>query len=159
MNTPKLYWFRDFLWLSMKALLIYPGIDVNSRDFFKWRPLHVASCKDARLELVKLLLQNSNTEVNATASLEMTPLHMAARFACPKVVEHILEDARLRIDAKTVDGFHSFPSSSGRLCREFRGAIATTWRQVQGGPDASWGRKATKTIGCWLPFERKRCPP
>jgi len=89
----------------MKALLTYPGIDVNSRDRFKRTPLHVASCKDARLELVKLLLQNSNTEVNATASFDMTPLHMAARFACPKVVELLLEDARLRIDAKTVDGF------------------------------------------------------
>ncbi|CAM6038727.1 unnamed protein product [Sphagnum compactum] len=88
-----------------KALLTYPGIDVNSRDRFERTPLHVASCKDARLELVKLLLQNSNTEVNATAKFDMTPLHMASRFACPKVVELLLEVARLRIDAKTVDGF------------------------------------------------------
>jgi len=42
--------------------------------------------------------------VNATAMFDMTPLHMAASFACPKVVELLLEDARLRIDAKTVDG-------------------------------------------------------
>ncbi len=84
---------------------MYRGIDVNSRDLFERTPLHVASCDDARLELVKLLLQNSNTKVNATASFYMTPLHMAARFACPKVVELLLEDARLRIDAKTVDGF------------------------------------------------------
>jgi ankyrin repeat protein len=89
----------------MKALLTYPGIGVNSCDFVKRTPMHVASCKDARLELVKLLLQNSNTKVNATADFDMTPLHMVARFACPKVVEPLLEDARLRIDAKTVDGF------------------------------------------------------
>ncbi len=89
----------------MKALLTYPGIDVNSRDVFERTPLHVASCTDARLELVKLLLQKSNTEVNATARFDMTPLQMAARFACPKVVELLLEDARLRLDAKTVDGF------------------------------------------------------
>jgi len=89
----------------MKALLTYPGIDVNSRDLFGRTPLHVASCKDARLESVKLLLRNSNTEVNATAKFDMTPLHMAARFACPKVVELLLENTRLQIDAKTVDGF------------------------------------------------------
>jgi ankyrin repeat protein len=59
------------------------------------------------LELVKLLLQNSNTTVDAftTAMFDMTPLHMAARFACPKVLELLLEDERLRIDAKTFDGF------------------------------------------------------
>jgi len=57
------------------------------------------------LELVKLLLQNSNTKVIATADFDMTPLHMAARFACPKVVELLLENEGLRIDAKTVDGF------------------------------------------------------
>jgi ankyrin repeat protein len=90
----------------MKALLTYPGIDVNSRDYFKRTPLHVASCEDGRLELVELLLQDSNTEVNATAKFDMTPLHMAARSACPKVVEQLLlADKRLQIDAKTVDGF------------------------------------------------------
>ncbi|CAN5962271.1 unnamed protein product [Sphagnum jensenii] len=88
-----------------KALLTYPGFEVNYRDFWERTPLHLASCKDARLELVKLLLQKSNTEVNATADYDMTPLHMAARFACPKVVELLLENEGLRIDAKTVDGF------------------------------------------------------
>ncbi len=89
----------------MKALLRDPRIDVNSRGLFGRTLLHLASCKDATLELVKLLLQNSNTKVNATAQFDMTPLHMAARFACPKVVELLLEDARLQIHAKTIDGF------------------------------------------------------
>jgi len=43
--------------------------------------------------------------VNATTRLhQFTPLHLAARFTCPKVVELLLNDRRVVIDAKTVDG-------------------------------------------------------
>jgi serine/threonine-protein phosphatase 6 regulatory ankyrin repeat subunit B len=42
--------------------------------------------------------------VNATALRRLTPLHIAARFPCPKVVELLLNDPRVVIDAKTIDG-------------------------------------------------------
>jgi ankyrin repeat protein len=43
--------------------------------------------------------------VNSAANLGFTPLHAAARFACPKVLELLLADSRVIIDAKTEDGF------------------------------------------------------
>ncbi|CAK9266134.1 unnamed protein product [Sphagnum jensenii] len=87
-----------------KALLEY-DVDVNRFDrIFGRTPLHVASCKDERSDFVKLLLQQPRIDVNATALRESTPLHMAARFTCPKVVELLLNDPRVVIDAKTVDG-------------------------------------------------------
>jgi ankyrin repeat protein len=52
-----------------------------------------------------LLLDRSDIEVNTAAKFDFTPLHAAARFACPKVLELLLADSRVIIDAKTVDGF------------------------------------------------------
>jgi ankyrin repeat protein len=43
--------------------------------------------------------------VNTAAKFDFTPLHAAARFACPKVLELLLAHSRVTIDAKTVDGF------------------------------------------------------
>ncbi len=88
-----------------KALLDHPRIDVNSRDIFGRTPLHVASWKDKRFECVRLLLDRSDLAVNKTAEFGFTALHAAARFACPKVLELLLADSRVIIDAKTVDGF------------------------------------------------------
>jgi ankyrin repeat protein len=88
----------------MKALLEY-DVDVNYSDrIFRRTPLHIASCKDERSDFVKLLLQQPRIDVNATTRFKLTPLHMAARFNCPKVVELLLNDQRVVIDAKTVDG-------------------------------------------------------
>jgi len=51
------------------------------------------------------LLQHPKILVNATASrYEITPLHVAARFACPKVVELLVNDPRVKVDAKTEGG-------------------------------------------------------
>lgn len=89
----------------MKALLEH-DVDVNCSDWiFRQTLLHIASRKDERSDFVKLLLQQPHIEVNATTALHrFTPLHMAARFTCPKVVELLLNDRRVVIDAKTVDG-------------------------------------------------------
>ncbi|CAM6061555.1 unnamed protein product [Sphagnum tenellum] len=88
-----------------KALLEYDA-DVNYTDWPYGRtPLHRASCKDERSDFVELLLQQPRIDVNATTDVhELTPLHVAARFTCPKVVELLLNDPRVVIDAKTVDG-------------------------------------------------------
>jgi hypothetical protein len=43
--------------------------------------------------------------VNRAANFGFTPLHTAARFACPEVLELLLADSRVIIDAETVDGF------------------------------------------------------
>jgi len=64
-------------------------------------PLHIASTKDETCEIVKLLLQHPNVWANATAYYWMTPLHVAARFACPKVVELLINDRRVEVDATT----------------------------------------------------------
>jgi ankyrin repeat protein len=47
------------------------------------------------------LLQDPNILVNAYG---MTPLHVAARFACPKVVELLIKDPRVKVDTKTEVG-------------------------------------------------------
>jgi ankyrin repeat protein len=39
--------------------------------------------------------------VNATACYGITPLHVAARFACPKVVELLIKNTRVKVDATT----------------------------------------------------------
>jgi ankyrin repeat protein len=39
--------------------------------------------------------------VNASAPHGTTPLHVAARFACPKVVELLINDPRVKVDANT----------------------------------------------------------
>jgi len=88
-----------------KALLDHPQIHVNSKHWFRGAPLHIASTKDETCEIVKLLLQHPKILVNATASrYEITPLHVAARFACPKVVELLVNDPRVKVDAKTEGG-------------------------------------------------------
>jgi ankyrin repeat protein len=84
--------------------LEHPTIDVNSRDSFNRAPLHIASYKDEKCEIVKLLLQHPSTHVNAHTHSGMTPFHVAARFACPKVVQLLLNDTRVKVDAKTIDG-------------------------------------------------------
>jgi len=88
-----------------KALLDHPRIDVNSRDEQGRTPLHVASWKNKRFECVRLLLDRLDIEVYTAAKFDFTPLHAAARFACPKVLELLLADSRVIIDARTVDGF------------------------------------------------------
>ncbi|CAK9258268.1 unnamed protein product, partial [Sphagnum jensenii] len=52
-----------------------------------------------------MLLQHPNVRVNDTAWYKITPLHVAARFACPKVVELLINDPRVKVDATTDLGF------------------------------------------------------
>jgi ankyrin repeat protein len=81
--------------------LEHSKIDVNSRDALWRAPLHIASTKDETCEIIKLLLQQPNILVNDTAFHEITPLHVAARFACPKVVELLIKDPSVNVDANT----------------------------------------------------------
>ncbi len=83
----------------------HPTIDVNASDSSGRTPLHMASTRDEWWEFVKLLLQHPKIVVSATACWGMTPFHAAARSACPKVVELLIKDRRVKVDAQTRVGF------------------------------------------------------
>ncbi|CAK9275555.1 unnamed protein product [Sphagnum jensenii] len=102
-TDPPFHFFLDLF--CPKALLDHPSIDVNSRDELERTPLHAVSWRNKRFECVRLLLDRSDIDVNPASRFAFTPLHAAARFACPQVLELLLADSRVRIDAKTVDGF------------------------------------------------------
>ncbi len=99
-------------------------IDVNAHDKYWRTPLHVAvtsRCSEGENEnnnenenshrrLVELLLARQEVDVNATALYGLTPLHLTARLACSTtgVMQLLLADPRVRLDAVTDDGFTAF---------------------------------------------------
>ncbi len=77
---------------------------MNSEDYSGRTPLHIASIKDETCEIVKLLLQHPNVDVNASNLRGITPLHVAARFACPTVLQLLLNGTGVEVDAQTAGG-------------------------------------------------------
>jgi hypothetical protein len=127
-TDPTFPFFLDLF--SPKALLDHPRIDVNSHDEQGRTPLHVVSWKDKRFECVRLLLDRPDIAVNSAARFGFTPLHAAARFNCPKVLELLLADSRVIIDAKTVDGFTALHlvAEGGENNHPYTGGGVRPWR-------------------------------
>jgi ankyrin repeat protein len=57
------------------AILIDAGTNVNTRDYFRWVPLH-AACTHRNHKCVKLLLK-AGADIEACADDDRTPLHIA----------------------------------------------------------------------------------
>lgn len=88
----------------LRALLEHPEIDVNVRDELGRTPLHLAVTR-YEAEFAKFLLARDDLDVNACAHFDLTPLHLAARLGCTQVLGPMLDDPRVKLDVRTVDGF------------------------------------------------------
>nr|QBM06229.1 BRCA1-associated RING domain protein 1 [Brachionus koreanus] len=75
---------------KLKELLAEPLVDVNSRDFAGWTPLHEAVNKD-NIEMIKILIE-SNADINARGYQNNTPLHEATLNKRLDAIKFLLEN-------------------------------------------------------------------
>ncbi|WP_353274698.1 ankyrin repeat domain-containing protein [Wolbachia endosymbiont (group B) of Hofmannophila pseudospretella] len=96
--------------LDIAKFLIDQGADIESRNAYNERPLHLA-VKAGSLDIIKLLF-NKGANVNATDMYGQTPLSLAIRRNCRDIVE-FLRQAQLDLDRELSNATQD--SCSGKI--------------------------------------------
>eukprot|EP00761_Pharyngomonas_kirbyi_P010705 gb/GECH01010726.1/.p1 GENE.gb/GECH01010726.1/~~gb/GECH01010726.1/.p1 ORF type:complete len:160 (+),score=18.22 gb/GECH01010726.1/:1-480(+) len=84
--------------------LIRRGHDVNGCTLWKWTPLH-AACRNGQLNVVQVLLRNSNIRINSRDESGYTPLHAACEGNHVNVVQKLLSVPEIDLNAQTQWGY------------------------------------------------------
>lgn len=77
--------------LHVARVLLQRGADIELIDDFGATPLYRAAASEARLEMVKLLIDEGHADENAAARNGWTPLMIAALSSAPRVCKLLLE--------------------------------------------------------------------
>ena len=88
--------------INLARQLIKMGADVNSEDWKKQTPLHVAATC-ARSEIIELLLDNQ-AKIEAVDHFRNTPLHAAVEGKCPQDTVAYLVNAKADLNASNKYG-------------------------------------------------------
>jgi ankyrin repeat protein len=122
--------------LQAAAFLIQYGCDVNKSDYEGWTALAVASC--GKFEELAIMLIDVGCDLTI-GPREMTPLHLASRKGCLKVIQKLTEVGV--VERKTSDGWTALMLAS------YNGHIAIAKHLIQHGSDVN-----TKTMDSITPL-------
>lgn len=88
--------------VALKKLLFDKDIDINGRDSYGLSALHKVVSWD-QLDLVELLLSNSELDINAATTnkkefIGYTALHFAIESRCLRILDLLITDPRIKLD-------------------------------------------------------------
>ncbi|XP_071572809.1 uncharacterized protein [Temnothorax nylanderi] len=84
--------------VKMLLLQDYEKIDINAKGNGDWTILHYALVQKNNLEMVKYLVDNKGSNVNAIDAFGSKPIHIAAKEGCKDTVEFFLSKELSRIN-------------------------------------------------------------
>ena len=82
--------------------------DINKKDSKGRTPLHIA-CINGDLPLVRYLIEDAHSDIEATTNNGYAPIHSACEGGHLEIVQYLIKAAHVDKEAKTADSFKNTP--------------------------------------------------